>query len=77
MKPQMQIILNKRYGEWTWTLARVGFKGHPTRKPLESSRVFADRAEALTDAKKLCDGLGYSYSPNAKEEASPLLTSQD
>ena len=66
MKPRMQIILHQRCGEWTWTLARVGFKGHPTPQPVESSRVFTDRAEALADAKKLCEGLGYSYSPNDK-----------
>jgi hypothetical protein len=59
----MQIILHQRCGEWTWTLSRIGFTGHPNPKPLESSRAFADRAEALTDAKKLCDNLGYFIAP--------------
>ena len=64
-KPHVQIIAHKRCGEWTWTLARVGFKGHESSKPLESSRSFLTKRAALADAKVIATNAGLNYSPNA------------
>lgn len=58
-----RIRAHKRNGEWTWTIG--------TSVPVESSRVFRTKREALADARILATNCGLIPDPNAEPSHGP------